>query len=379
MDNHLLQQCANGFRETSDYQFKFLLEVPKSKDQISVIVNFQPEEFIHIVGIEHLPTIQKKANKKAAIKRSIYKEILKGNYPLDTLQQEDKVALSHPIALSYNPATQQEYTITDRIKKLTDINSLFLNGFSGSTPGRIYNWKASACKIQIPNSPYKFRTSSITNAQYLLILQSPDHPSEKINFFMAGDKIPVSEKARKQTIKNPLHFTVISAFPDGLDFSLNQGKPFYTLKVDMVSSDISKSKNLYTSERIDTSPSLESSPNIKNIQFTAPDILPSPTGAAAIPSPMDNLVKGLSDAAEKLHNFFASFLPKPKRSSRPRTSVKAEHPRSPEQSEPESKPPRQDAPKAFAVRRSQIKELAGKQAETPHIQRSKDKKQNIEQ
>lgn len=123
----------------------------------------------------------------------------------------------------------------------------------------------------------------------------------------------------------------------------------------------------------------ESSPNIQNIQFTTPDILPSPSGAATIPSPMDNLVKGLSDAVEKLHNFFASFMPKPKRSPRSRKSVKEEQPRSPEQSEPESKPPRQDAPKAFAVRRSQIKEIAGKQAETPHVQRSRDKKQNIEQ
>ncbi len=148
---------------------------------------------------------------------------------------------------------------------------------------------------------------------------------------------------------------------------------------DLIGDEIAKINQKFQQPSTHTMAVPETDENIRIVQFTTPSILPSPSGAVAIPSPMDNLVKGLSDAAEKLHNFFASFLPKPKRSPRPRTSVMAEQPRSPEQSEPESEPPRQDAPKAFAVRRSQIKEIAGKQAETPHVQRSRDKKQNIEQ
>ena len=138
---------------------------------------------------------------------------------------KDKQALCSPITDSYCPRTKAEYTISDRIKLFADLEKNIELGFKNENIGKFYPWDKKL-KFKIPNKDH-LRDPKI-EADYILILQSPYDPEEKINIFL------VCSGNTNNKNKYEINLEANSIFLDGIDFSHGLSKRYFTIEAEKV-------------------------------------------------------------------------------------------------------------------------------------------------
>lgn len=229
-----LQQAALNYEKLLNTEYVYTLGTRTRKKVIIEFIGCNSEEFTHIYGLEHLTDIKDFADleKKSAAKKKIYGKIKNGEYPLNDLLK-NSIILSSPRPQTYNPDTKKEFTIYDRILALKDLESVLDNVENAA----LYRWDKNKCKIICPNG--KGRHTNI-NADSLLVI-----PSRKgVNYYL------FAYKQKNVNPKEPMRLKIHSAFIDGVDLTMGQGKPFAILQVDKVTTkkkeDKTKEKTIKT-------------------------------------------------------------------------------------------------------------------------------------
>lgn len=203
MDNQILKKTARALLRSSEYSF--VLSIGKKGKLSTFSISIKPEEITHITGLDHIPSIKRFTDHKNNLKKQVIKKISDGDKLLSEFKQEDIDILNSPIDKTYNPQTQNCYTLMDRIKKLKNIN-VFL---SRAYKGKLYNWKKPLLPIKTPDN--KYRNVNI-EADYMLVIPS-NTPKENIYLFMYVDKF------NKEPITK---LNVFSIFQDGVDLTQSQ-------------------------------------------------------------------------------------------------------------------------------------------------------------
>lgn len=200
-------------KDATSYDY-FLIVGNNKQILIKLQMNYFADEFAHIVGLDHLNDIQpfkeKGYNKSIAFKNMLSgqlteKDLLKSKYYLS------------PISNTYNASEQKEYTISQRLKALIDIQFYLDNAYKG----RLFRWQKNNCAIPQPNGT--IRKSNI-NADYLLTVPSKKE-KENICFFMYD-----ASRYKKNKEKDIIYLNIFSAFPEGLEIYKGQEKPHTILQ-----------------------------------------------------------------------------------------------------------------------------------------------------
>lgn len=225
----VLQQASLNYEKLTKTEYVYTLG---TKDKRSVVIEFigcNSDAFTHIYGLDHLTDVKDFANLKnrGAAKKKIYAKIQKGEYPLSELLKNSNI-LTAPLPKTYNPETKKEFSIYDRILALEDLESILDNVENVS----MYRWDNQKSKIVCPNG--QKRITNI-NADTLLVI-----PAKKdVNYYL------FAYKQKSINPKEPLRLKIFSAFIDGVDLTMGQGKPFPILKVDKVTNKGKDVKTLY--------------------------------------------------------------------------------------------------------------------------------------
>lgn len=352
MDNGTIQKAAKAYANISDNSYHFVAQ-KRSGEKIDITFHFHRDEFTHVIGLDHLPTVKAFTENKAKQKRILFKKIIAGIFDESNLHSDDNSCLSSPVSKYINPTTKKKYTIEDRIKRAVDID----NAIVIDDDAFIYkNWNSRQSKIK---------------ADYVLSVQSKDNSGERLYFFAFISK--------NQKSKNTIEVNVYSSFADSNSLVIGQSKPYAVISEDVIPiKSPEKAMNVYKTNKYSITESTH--PNIIKFQVPqSPQPLISPSGIIIatetkevlirIPTPptikdlLAELGKAVKNAIYKLKQIFSSEQPK----------VQLKHPTSqvtvkisPSQANSSAK--KQDAKKA----KSQGKELVSVAANSPqeNIQKS---------
>lgn len=209
----ILQESAKAFNNVTNYDYMFT--VARSAKKFRINLSCLRGEFAHIIGLEHLKDIPSFSTHKTKEKLSVFQNILAGNIAYTDI--EKSALFSVPFPNTYNSLTKAEYTMADRITSLSNIESILDNAHSG----KLYTWNKNKAAITTPNG--RIRRSQI-NADYMLSIPSGRNPDEKIYLFM------YQEKSIKQKDNEPIRLNVFSAFPECLNLSQGQERPYTILE-----------------------------------------------------------------------------------------------------------------------------------------------------
>lgn len=212
----VLQQAATNYRKLTNTEYLYTLG---TKNRSSVILEFigcNLEEFTHIYGLDHLTDIPEFNNiiGNTAAKRRVFKNILNGDISMAYLESNSK-EIKAPIQNTYNPETNSEYTIYDRIIAIQDLESILDNVSKAS----LYNWDSRKSTSIAPGG--KKRNTDI-GGDFLLVIPGKN---PKTHYYM------FAHKERNINPKEPLRLKIHSAILDGVDLTSGQGKPYPILHV----------------------------------------------------------------------------------------------------------------------------------------------------
>ncbi len=209
MDRDVLMECALEFKKIADYNYLFT--VGKSKKVMNISLSCASKDFTHIVGLDHLSDIQDFSTNRSSVKLSAFNNIINGKLTLNEVSQS--AFFAKPYRGTYNNRTKSEYTPIERITALKNISGILDVAYKGE----LYKWDCSKLLITLPNG--KIKRSSIM-ADYMLAIPSPTDTTEKIYLFMYEGK-PYDNNTKQ--------LYVFSAFPDCLDLSKGQERPYTIL------------------------------------------------------------------------------------------------------------------------------------------------------
>lgn len=230
MNDLIFRQTAEAFEAAEKCSYEFI--VGKNNRKSFVISSVNSEDFVHITGLEHLPSIKTKTQNSLILKKALYLKILRGEYKYSDLKEDDIKALTAPINGTFNSACQKEYTLKDRLARLLDISEILDNAYKGA----LFRWDNKKCRVILPNG--NRRRVSI-KCDYLLKVPSELNADENIYIFMVEEN--------KNLIQKELHkLSVISVFPDCVDLARGQERPFTILEETRVNLREKSSQVLYT-------------------------------------------------------------------------------------------------------------------------------------
>lgn len=208
----ILQKAAQNFENASNNNYEFA--VGNRKKQVKfLITSTTPSEFIHISGLEHLTDVSLLTAKNSTQKSAIFNRIIQKQISFDDISNSK--FLYSPIPSTYNYCSGAEYTIYDRLTSLSNFENIMDNAFKGE----VYKWNLRKCRIKMPNGKYRQTT---IKADYLFVIPT-DNNNEKYYLFAY------------QTNKNrgkdePIELSIFSAFPDGIDMTQGQERPYTILE-----------------------------------------------------------------------------------------------------------------------------------------------------
>lgn len=213
----LLSEIAENFKRATKYNYYIL--TGRKGEKFDIDLRCLKKEFTHIVGLDHLTDIKEFSTSddeisKTKQKISAFQSILSGELTFSDLSASSKFEI--PFPKTYNPKTQSQYTLTQRIAALKNIELLL----DSVHTGKLYRWKRTKSNITLKNG--KKRQCSI-DADYMLAIPSAN-VGEKVYLFMYKDRTP-------QKGDQPVKLYVYSAFPEGYDLSEGQESPFTILEV----------------------------------------------------------------------------------------------------------------------------------------------------
>lgn len=225
----ILYECAKSFDESTKYNFIF--DIARSNKQIIINMNCAEEEFTHIIGLDHLRDMKMFSSHSSKIKISTFQRILSQELSFSDISQSKHFEESFPN--TYNTATNSEYTITERISILQDIEKILDTAYMG----KFYKWDASNANIKMPDGR-KRRTN--INADYMLAIPSAKNKNESIYLFMYSDN------ALNRNKNTPIHLYLFSAFADCINLTIGQERPYTILKETKENIRTKKKQVLYT-------------------------------------------------------------------------------------------------------------------------------------
>ncbi len=154
-----IQTSAHNCLAVSQYEYKFSAG-KKIGDTKFLITGINTDDFTHIVGLEHIPSIKRAVQNSHKRKAQMFSKIISG-LSAGFFKKDDFNAFVSPIKDTYNSQTQSQYTIADRISKTKDLMATLDRSFNGV----IYRWDPQKCNIRLPDG--KIRQCTI-KADYLL-------------------------------------------------------------------------------------------------------------------------------------------------------------------------------------------------------------------
>lgn len=269
------------------------LTVGNGKKQITLLIpSVDNSEFTHIMGLDHLSDIKVLNAQNSTQKSAVFKKILSKQITFEDISYSQY--LNSPIVGSHNYRSNSEYTVNDRIKYLSNFEDIMDNFYKG----KVYKWNLSKCRIKLPNG--NFRKTTI-NADYLITV--PSNESNETVYLFAYQ----TNKHRSKS--EPILLNIFSAFPDGIDLTSGQDKPYTILK------EKKNNVSIYTHpsykkelEQHTVQSQPQQNDNIKQIKFDSPapqNIVHSGSGAAAAvmpkPDPLKNIFEKIMSS---IKNFF---------------------------------------------------------------------------
>lgn len=286
----ILQTAAHNFEKVIKSNYEFV--VGSGKKQISFIIpSVESGEFTHIFGLDHLTDIDVLSAKNIKQKSAIFNKIVSNQISFQDIAGSKFLIV--PIDGSYNNQTQSEYTINDRIRILSDFEHIMDSAYNG----KIYKWKNKKSNIKMPNG--KFRKTKI-NADYLITI-----PSQNINETLYLFAYQTNKNRDKS---EPIYLNIFSAFPDGVNLTIGQEKP-YTILEEKKNGISIFMHPAYKKQIEQHSTKLQQPPNnnVKSVKFDSPvpsDILPNASGAAAAvipaPNPFRNIFEQIKEGFKNL-------------------------------------------------------------------------------
>lgn len=210
----ILKQCADIFNEHTKYNYIFTIG-KRNKNKFQINTKCLKEDFTHIIGLDHLTDIECFNTHKSKEKISNFEKIKHEVITMKTLQTQSDI-FSMPIPATYNSQTKAEYTLTERITTLCDIEKHLDSAYKG----KLFQWNLNKCNIYFPNG--KRRYCKI-KADYLLVIPSLINDDENIYYFMVQD----STKIQTQNI---IQLKIHSAFPDCIKIENGQEKSLTILE-----------------------------------------------------------------------------------------------------------------------------------------------------
>ncbi|MGN1415454.1 MAG: hypothetical protein ACI4XF_01305 [Oscillospiraceae bacterium] len=231
MNESLFKDLAQAFDVVSNHSYEFI--VGKNNKKYYIISSINTDEFTHIVGFDHIPIIQRMTEHNTVLKKALYEQMLRGNFTYSNLKDVDITKLNAPLYGTYNSQSKQSYSLKDRIVKLTDINDIMDNAYNG----KLYKWNSFRCNAQLPSG--KKRNVRI-NADYVLKIPDKKIAGENIYIFLIQEYLKNPDKNK------PIKLYVISAFPDCVDLTRGQGRPYTILEETKINKKTKESQILYT-------------------------------------------------------------------------------------------------------------------------------------
>lgn len=241
----------------------------------------------HICGLDHIPYINSLCGNNIKSKSSILKKIADGTLKYSSFPVSDQDSFTSEIPKTFNPLSQKPYTLEDRIKTLIDLVPLLENAYKG----KFFDWKVNYQGIKTPDN--KYRNVGIS-ADYMLAIPT-GIANENLYIFMYCDR------------NNPNHLRIHSAFPDGVDLSQGQERPYTILSEEKVNTKTKQTTQLYTHPS-SGSPNT-GSPNVMKMTFNSPstDQLDlNGNGTAVLTAPrqtfgqaISSFVKGIADKVKE--------------------------------------------------------------------------------
>lgn len=282
-----LHDAACNFEKALKNSYE--LTIGNAKKQITLLIpSIESSEFTHIFGLDHLSDVDVLNAKNSTQKSAIFKKILSKQITLDDISSSKYLNL--PITGSHNYRSGSEYTVNDRIRLLSNFENIMDNLYNG----KVYKWNLNKCQIKLQNGSYR---KTKINADYLITVPSKES-NETIYLF-------AYQTNRYKSKSESISLNIFSAFPDGIDLTIGQDRPYTIIeeKKNKVSIYISPSYQKELEQRF-VQTQLKNNDNVKQIKFdnsTPQNILHNNSGAAAVVLPAPNLFKNLID---RLKNIF---------------------------------------------------------------------------
>ena len=195
-----LQKLAKHFDALADLVYQFEIE-NKAGDKTILNVHFHRDEFTHITGLDHLPSIKRRGSNRSRFKSQIFNDILSNSFNESNLTSADNQALANPVSSYSNPNTNSPYTIEDRVNILSGLK----------------NYLSSPDKMRIHKNWYSVNTK--IHADYAISMPS-NNPKERI--FLFGYQTASSQS---NSIKS-IDINIFSAFADLDVLTRGKSKPY---------------------------------------------------------------------------------------------------------------------------------------------------------
>lgn len=259
MEEGSMMSAAKAYENISKNIYNFSAQ-KRNGEKLAIQFRFFSEEFTHVVGLDHLPSVKVLTENKAKEKRIIFKKILKGTFNENNLKDSDLLLLSSPVSKYINPLTNKNYTIEDRIRTVTNINQIL----KIDDDAFIYkNWNSQHSKLR---------------ADYVLSVKSKENPTERIYFFAF-----LSDDNRNK--KMPINVNVFSVFADSSSLTIGHSKPYAVISESIIPiKSPEKEVFVYNTDKYDLSL------NVMKFQLTIlQDLKPNiePFGTIAVSKPKE--------------------------------------------------------------------------------------------
>ena len=222
MDDNTILKLAQIFETASQIQH----DVTFSRKGVchSISFNLLQGDFIHAIGLDHLPSIKSQGKHNLHEKKRMFSKFKKHGLRISDLSDEDKSELFSPIPKSYNPATQKPFTIADRVDTLLDIEQALENIPNGT----VCKWdeKNATVSFQSKIEPtIRFQRRVDIKPDYVISipLHTYNHPQkpfvqETEHLFLCFVSSGKKSRDGKDIVE------LISAFSDGVDITAAQTK-----------------------------------------------------------------------------------------------------------------------------------------------------------
>lgn len=284
----ILYECAKYFDESTKYNYIF--DIARNNKRIIINMNCIEEEFTHIVGLEHLRDMKMFSTHNSQIKISTFQRILSQEITISDISQSKHFNEIFPN--TYNSATKSEYTLSERISILHNIEKVLDNAYMG----KIYKWNAANANITMPDG--RKRHTHI-KADYMLSIPSPQNRDENIYlFFYRGNTLNKNA---------PIQLYLFSAFADCLDLTSGQERPYTILQEVKENVKTKETEVLYTHPSYEKQQSSQTQlpqqpDNVKQIKFESPtqNVIHNSSGTAAAVLPAPNPFKNFIDRLKNL-------------------------------------------------------------------------------